>query len=54
MYLFPNKSGDMDLVIFMTPEVFFSEVINGKCPFILGFDFSFSNSILSFMGAHSK
>lgn len=41
MYLFPNKSGDMDLVIFMTPEVFFSEVINGKCPFILGFNFSF-------------
>lgn len=30
MYLFPNKSGDMDLVIFMTCEVFFSEVINGN------------------------
>ena len=29
----------MDLVIFTTPEVFFSEVINGRCPFIWGFNF---------------
>lgn len=45
-HLFPNKRGNMDLAIFINPETFFSKVLNGRCHFILGFNFNFLNGII--------
>ena len=41
IHMFPSKWGHVGLAIFMNPLTFFSQVLNGRCNVIWGFNISF-------------